>query len=468
VVIDGAGAGPVFAPGRARSIPAAREKVGGVLLLHYENLEWAHLTAANVVEHVSSFKRYSRFPVFTMNTDLPLPEKVAKSEFAAIVLHYSLFAPRHYHLDEGYRELLQASAAYKIAFFQDEHRYCQDRFRFCDLFGIDCVYTCLEPSEYDKVWRKYTSVPELKTTLPSYVDDERLVGAAKRFARPDAERAVDVGYRGRPLAAYMGRSAIEKTEVGRGFAERAAGTGLELDIGLEEEDRLYGDDYYRFLGNAKAILGVESGISVYDVEDRVLADYERLLAAKGEVTVADLQAGPLGEIEDRIYYRTIAPRNFEAAAFRTGQVLFEGRYSGLMEPMVHYIPLRTDFSNFDEVVERVSDPSLRAELTERAYADLIASGRFNYESFIASFDRGLIEAGVDAAPSGAAPKRVSRAIVRARRVEPWRRRGQRAREAARYRTAVIGNGIYRLLDATPPGRALLRALRRLAGRSPAV
>ena len=33
--------------------------------------------------------------------------------------------------------------------------------------------------------------------------------------------------------------------------------------------------------------------------------------------------------------------------------LFEGRYAGAMEPMRHYIPLRKDFWNFDEVVARL-------------------------------------------------------------------------------------------------------------------
>ena len=58
--------------------------------------------------------------------------------------------------------------------------------------------------------------------------------------------------------------------------------------------------------------------------------------------------------EDNVYYRTISPRHFEAAAFRICQVLFEGRYSGVLEPMVHYIPLKKDFSNIDEVIRRIS------------------------------------------------------------------------------------------------------------------
>ena len=81
--------------------------------------------------------------------------------------------------------------------------------------------------------------------------------------------------------------------------------------------------------------------------------------------------------------RTIGPRHFEAAAFRVCQVLFEGRYAGVMEPMRHYIPLRKDFSNFDQVVARCATPSVRRELTENAHRDLIASGDYDYAQFVA-------------------------------------------------------------------------------------
>ena len=79
--------------------------------------------------------------------------------------------------------------------------------------------------------------------------------------------------------------------------------------------------------------------------------------------------------EEEIPYRTISPRHLEAAAFRVCQILFEGRYAGLLEPMVHYIPLRKDFSNLDEVLDRFRDADLRAQIAENAYRDLIASRR---------------------------------------------------------------------------------------------
>ena len=155
---------------------------------------------------------------------------------------------------------------------------------------------------------------------------------------PLERRTVDVGYRGRPLPAYLGHGAMEKHEIGVRFGELAAGSGLRLDLATGEGDRLYGDDWYRFMANCRCVLGVESGVSAFDLEDEVLDEYTRRLARGLGVGLEDLQTLP--RWEDVVYYRTVSPRHFEAAALRVCQVLFEGRYSGVMEPMVHYIPLR--------------------------------------------------------------------------------------------------------------------------------
>jgi hypothetical protein len=55
--------------------------------------------------------------------------------------------------------------------------------------------------------------------------------------------------------------------------------------------------------------------------------------------------------------------------------------------------LKKDFSNWNEVVSQFSDASLRRSLTDRAYDDLIASGRYTYRQFIHQFDDDLERAG---------------------------------------------------------------------------
>ena len=258
---------------------------------------------------------------------------------------------------------------------------------------MDLVYTHVREQDIPQVWGRFTAHATARFNYPGYVD-QAMLDAARTFALPEDERDIDVGYRGRPLTAVMGSGALEKSIIGERFRELAGATALRVDIATSEEGRLYGEAWYRFLGRCKAVLGVESGTSYIDLEDEVHLDYAERVAEGRPVTLEALLEGPLGRWDHNFSYRTISPRHFEAAAFRICQVLFEGEYSGVLQPMVHYLPLKKDFSNFEQVVEWLGDGSLRAQITENAHRDLIRSGRYSYESFVNGVDEELIARGL--------------------------------------------------------------------------
>jgi hypothetical protein len=358
----------------------------GVLLLYHRlSAPWQR-DASTVSEHVGAFARHSRNRIWDVNVDLGFPPELAKLDFAAILLHYSLFGVGEYHLEREWLNYLDGSGAYKVAFFQDEYTGCRRRFSFLNNFGIDCVYTCLQPSEAAKVYGRHTAVDELVSNLPGYVS-EVLVENSRRYTIPLGRRTVDVGYRGRPLLPYLGRGAMEKREIGERFGELARASGLRLDLATGEGDRLYGDDWLRFLANCRCVLGVESGASAFDLEDEVRTEYERLCAEGQDVAIEDLRT--LRRWEDVVYYRTIGPRHFEAAAMNVCQVLFEGRYSDILQPMIHYVPLKKDYSNLDEVIGLIRDDAVCQGIAANAYRDLIESCEFSYARFVAQVDETL-------------------------------------------------------------------------------
>jgi hypothetical protein len=122
------------------------------------------------------------------------------------------------------------------------------------------------------------------------------------------------------------------------------------------------------------------------------------------------------------------------------QILFEGHYQGILKPMVHYLPLKKDFSNFDNVIRMFRDPVIRNELTENAYRDLIASGRYSYQKFIQAFDSHLEAAGQRPVISAEAHRRI---WARLGRGKVWRT--LRARTiAACYQNLVLKAFITRL------------------------
>ena len=74
----------------------------------------------------------------------------------------------------------------------------------------------------------------------------------------------------------------------------------------------------------------------------------------------------------------ISPRHFECAMTKTCQVLVEGDYQGVLEPGRHYIELKRDYSNLDEVIEKIQDRELCEQIAERAYEEVVASGKYTY------------------------------------------------------------------------------------------
>jgi hypothetical protein len=408
---------PALQPSTGVEVPGARRQVGRALLLYHLPTAFWYSDASTVMDHVRAFERYSRFGVHILNTDTALPSRIAELDFQLVIVHYSVFGPGGYLLNEDHLEWVRTSRAHKVVFAQDENRYCGHRFWFLDEIGCDTIYTCLEPSEFDKVYGSRTRVSRIRTNLPGYVS-EQMVEDGERLSVPDERRPIDVGYRGRQIPAYSGRGGYEKAIIGERFAELAADSGLVLDIEVGEESRLYGERWPRFLAACKGVLGVESGVSIFDLDDEVTSEYEEIAAQGREVRLEDLKSAPA--LEGNVYYRALSPRHFEAATLRNCQILFEGRYSGVMEPMVHYIPLRKDFSNFDEVIARFRDPALRRELATNAYRDLIASGRYSYKALIESFDQDLLAAGLEPRISQPELDLVRRALRHGR----WRREGR--------------------------------------------
>lgn len=373
-----------------------------ILLLHDQE----YVQAGTVAEHVAAFARHSAFPLTTVNVHAAWKhaaqghapsataaaatlDTVRGGDFAAVILHYSLFGMDLYYFGAPLLEWLKGFQGLKIAFFQDECLNCGRRFAFIDDYGVDVVYTLVEPRHFRQTWIGRTKAACVLYTIPGFVGRE-LLESAERLARENPPRSIDVGYRGRRISRLLGEEGQEKHRIGEEFVRLARqhplGRDLVLDIASEESSRIYGEAWPRFLASCKAVLGVEAGLSVFDLDDAVSTGLARLRALDPNVSEDRLYQDVVLPHEGRLFYRTISPRHFEAAALGACQILFPGTYSGIMEPDVHYLPLAKDFSNLDEVLTRFRDEGERKRLTDNAHHDLIASGRFTYQRFVEDFD----------------------------------------------------------------------------------
>lgn len=342
-------------------------------------------SANTIVDHASSFRLYSRHEIFYVNpVGSRIPQWLNLKHFNVVVLHYSIYILGENYLDYTWREAIRQSAAVKVQFIQDEYRTINAFHERMRELGIQILFTCFPDKEIEKVY------PE--ETLPGVVKVSNLTGYVPEYLEevPDfmTPRPIDVGYRGRGVGFWwLGELYQEKSFIGKRFLERAEGTGLVCDISWHEKDRIYGADWVRFMKSCRCMLGTESGSSIIDFTGDIEQNVRAYCSAHPEATFDEVQALFFRDREGLIQMNQISPRAFESIACGCCLVLFEGGYSGILKPGVHFIELKKDFSNFLEVLEKIRDREGVEAIARQAYNDVIRSGAYSYRTFIHVFDR---------------------------------------------------------------------------------
>jgi hypothetical protein len=158
----------------------------------------------------------------------------------------------------------------------------------------------------------------------------------------------------------------------------------------------------KFIRGCQAVLAVESGASVFDFDGAVAARTESFAAlVERPHPIPALAKKPSYEMlrdrffagrEDQIDIAQISPRVFEAIALRTLVIAYPGRYSGVLEPWRHYVPLDKDHGNMAQVAAVLRDPERVAEIITNAYAEIALNPAYGYGAMIQVFDERITEA----------------------------------------------------------------------------
>jgi hypothetical protein len=193
---------------------------------------------------------------------------------------------------------------------------------------------------------------------------------------------VDIVYRARNLPYHLGHHGQLKHEIAQIVEPAARALGLRTDISTAIGDTQYGDAWFEFLASGRCVIGTESGSSALDPVGTI-----RRYEAEWTLSHPDASFEEFTALQepgwDDYEFTAISPRLFEAAQTKTAQILVEGNYDGIVQPETQYFPLRDDFSNLTETLERVRDPAETEAMAERAWEDLIESGRYSYGAFAA-------------------------------------------------------------------------------------
>ncbi len=412
--------------------------------------------APNVLEHLGALQRYSRHRLDVSNPRGLSSSRLLRFEhYDVVILHYSIFALSDIALPPWFREQLAAFSGLKVQFVQDEYRSVDAMTERMRELGIDLLFSSVPPDALALVYGTRIPGVDVVPTLTGFVP-ARLQELPRQ---PLAGRPLDVVYRGRSIPYWLGRLGQEKVLIGREFMARAALTDLRCDISWTETDRIYGEAWYRFLGSSRTTLGTESGASIVDFDGALQERTESYLRSKPTATFDEVQREILSPFEGNAVIQTLSPRVFEAAAVGTGMVNFTGRYSDVIEPWTHYIPLEKDFSNFDQVAAAIREDELLDTMAARAHEDLVRSGRYSLQAFVQGLER-EIEARVKPVPHRPRPRIGSKVTRSLLPLERLRSREQRAELplAISLRTRTIDRARQRLIQRFPAVEALaLRA-----------
>jgi glycosyltransferase involved in cell wall biosynthesis len=357
---------------------AARPRLN--LLMLYDD----HSTYVRTIfEHLEAFQKYSRHHIVLMAGaagSAKAPLRPDFSAFDAVLIHYSIRVSVLRHLSPAIAEAVAAYGGPKILFAQDEYENTETTRGWIERLGIDTLFTSVPLDEVEKVYpgKRFPRLAFVPT-LTGYVPE---VAGLDQFALPLSERRILIGYRGRRLPHHYGALGHEKWRIGVEMKRITEQRGLPVDIEVDDSRRIYGDDWYRFLGSCRATLGTESGANVFDDDGSL----KRLAAAKSETPFESFAAEHLAGRDGEVRMNQVSPKIFEAIRLRTALVLFEGDYSGAIQRDRHYISLARDFSNVDDVIAKLNDAQYLSALTERAYAEVIGGGRYSYRTFVEGFD----------------------------------------------------------------------------------
>ena len=374
----------------ARSLATGRKRSLNMAILYDDR----SLHISTIREHVEAFRKYSRHVVYFVPVTGQWPlaadtlrRQIDLSLFDVLVLHYSVRTSLADHLSEEFALQIERHPGIKILFVQDEYDSTETTRRWMDRLRFDIIYTTVPPEGREYVYpRERFPDTAFIPTLTGYVPEDAGLDA---FATPIRDRQKLIGYRGRVLPHIYGSLGHEKYRIGADVRRFAEERKLPVDIETDDSRRIHGTDWYRFLGSVRATLGTESGSNVFDIDGSLSKAIKDLLDKDPGISFEEVHRQLLAAHEGPVTMNQVSPKVFEAIRLRTALVLFEGAYSGVVKPDLHFIPLRKDYANIDEVFSKLQDFDFLEALTQRAYDDVIASGKYSYRRFVEDVDHDI-------------------------------------------------------------------------------
>lgn len=415
-----------------------------------------------VFHYLDSIRRYSSHDVEFFNIDQAYEELPDFSAYGALFLNYCVISvgridpPEYFHILEA---ALQQYAGPKIASIQDEYDFTDRVKAFLQRIDATAVLTCVPPEAVSLVyWEPHFRGVRFETVLTAYVAEELIEDSP--VCRPLADRRMPLGYRGRELPYRLGDLGWHKAEIGLRFKDACTARGIECDIAVDEASRHQGDAWLRFVRSCRVMLGTPSGANVFDFDGALHESIKARYRRNPKLTYEAVRA-EVARKEVSFDMGQVSARVFECAVSGTAMALLRGNYSGVVDPEEHYVPIETDYSNIDEVLDRIQDLPAMQAMADRTYQHVIGTERNHYHGFVAQIDgliaelshpqqepENVVDLRVTATPLGNDPYMVEKLMALRNELQLLiKRSGDMVKAAADKRLDVVRHpdGTYRVL-----------------------
>jgi hypothetical protein len=348
--------------------------------------------------YITAFSRYADAQVYYLNVTGCVCPDVNLSQFDAVFLSYCARLCIDNYVSKEFLDKLSRFKGVTAVSIQDEYDSVNKELSALDFVQPDIVFTCIPEGQRQLIYpdSRYPKT-EFIQVLTGYYDP----ASTRSSLTPISCREIDIGYRGREIGIRYGLLAKQKAEIGNAFKKKARDKGYNTDISILESDRIYGDRWFHWLSSCKAVLGSPSGSNIFDFDGSIAEACSQPLGPNKETI------SKINQLDQQYSMGQISPRVFEAASVGAAQIMYVSPYSGILEPHVHYIPVKTDNSNVDEILELIADHSCLDRVAKAAREHLIDSGDYTYKAFVAKveaamFSRPLVTLG-DVSPIHLAP-----------------------------------------------------------------
>jgi hypothetical protein len=314
----------------------------------------------------------------------PVPPWIVWTAPDLCILHTTFLCARWYDGFETYRRRFRWVSALdcpKIALPQDEYDHAAVLEEWLLELGATSIYSCFGPEQRSILYPTLGDRTAFHETLTGFIDDVGAADVASRMV-PHADRPWDIVYRATNLPYWFGSHGQLKHRIAEAVQRAGRQLGLTMDISTRWEDTIFGDGWLEFLMSGRAVIGCESGSSVFDARGEIQKRITHLLSERPDLTFEEVDAEmPAGW--DSYSFFAISPRHLEAVVTKTAQVLVEGSYSGVLEPERHYIPVRADLTDLNQALDRLHDHEAVEAMAERAYREVYLEGHNTLEAFAA-------------------------------------------------------------------------------------